>query len=81
MGQSAVLEHDSAVHMREDADVRPVESAEYDDLFDFEVTDALRDLAQIDGLGDQIRSGDIPNTLLADLAQGWNVLDEEESDE
>lgn len=43
-----------------------VEESEQD--FDFEVTEELLTLAgDLDGLGDQIRSGNIPNSLLADL--------------
>lgn len=39
------------------------------ELFDFEITDELRALAAgYETLGDSVRSGDIPNSLLADLA-------------
>ncbi|WP_029068706.1 hypothetical protein [Jonesia quinghaiensis] len=40
-----------------------------DDLFDFELTDEVRDIVgDTTGLGDQIREGNIPAALLADLA-------------
>lgn len=39
------------------------------ELFDFEITDELRALAAgYETLGDSVRAGDIPNSLLADLA-------------